>query len=157
MEMKLTASMTRQYGQSTVSFGCEQIFTIDNPSKLEQAYDRLTERIANQFEHFEKSGLVNHRDEGDVSQFKKPNAGLVEYDVKSIVKVVSEGTTLYKAKTHAAKYAKHGVPIYQEIVDEFELDKVLNGEYGVSYKPGEVTVTVDETGKHKKAVSFRGL
>lgn len=143
--VKLTASLTRNYGAVSASFGAEIIIDGGSPETTNSGYALLLDIIGAQFDHFESAVL--HKTIPDPAIFDAKGAGAKPEIIECETMVVEtyQGKTVYKVR--GGRFTKFGVPIYPEVLSQYrDLDKLAVGS---QYNMKGWKMAVDVSGKPK--------
>lgn len=144
-QIKLEASITRNYGRVQASFGAEIIITEPNPTTINEGYAVLNDIINGQFAHYESANL--HLTPPNPSVYDGKNAGTETETLDCLQMFVSaaKGKTYYFIT--GGRYTKHGVPIWPEVLTKQRDLKLL--EVGKTYNMAGWRMKVSVSGNPK--------
>lgn len=155
---KLSVTITRNYGPFSFAWSME-----DTPELLETRgdmhteYDKLYKRLYAEIDKFEREQL------GDLSirwGAPSPGAGTSAqseqwYTIDKLYWKVDGDKRMLRVTTKEPNFAKWGVAVYQEVIDQFALAQYMGESTSKEALQGRVKVSTIN-GK-SKAVEFEGL
>lgn len=149
VEYTVKATITRNYGAVSASFGADLTVKLDANMTTNQAYALLMDIINDQFAHYESANL--HLTKADPAVYDNKGAG-AKPELADCEKMTVE---LYKEKpsykVFGGRFMKFGVPIYPEVLSLYrDLDKL---EVGTTYSMKGWKMAVDLT-KSAKVVQL---
>lgn len=153
-------AIKRDYGTFAVEFSINMKgVEFSDERDLQRKYDWLAGAMLEQVREFENEKVY------DVIALPLPVANqqvqkdIEQYTLKEFRKEVKSGKVHYLAVSTTGKFCKHGVAVYDEVVEEFGIDAIFGeGEFVWSPAEGQqVNFMADVSSKYKKAISFDGL
>lgn len=148
--VKLTCAITRKYGSIEATFGAEIIVADGSPNTMRSGYALLEDIVAEQFDHYEKTGLPQTNMPNVGKPYDNPKAGTEIEDATFFQINQTNGKRTFKFFT--VRYSKWGVNVYSEVLgDILPLDSM---EVGKKYKADIFRLKIDVNGKAPKVVAI---
>lgn len=152
--IRLSATITRNYGRVSASFGAEQDVEVASDMEAARRYDELLGLVHFQFEEFEANMLRNEGRDASVPVPNMPGQSEVFTAAKFVLEVKQGGKRFYSIQTKEPAFSQYGIPCYPEFLDNYpELVQQLGNDFTVDL-PAGTKVKVDKSGKFKKAVAL---
>ena len=147
--VKLTCSITRNYGAVSATFGAEVIIKGDSSEPPRQGYAVLMDIIHEQFDHYESAVLHKSVPEQPTYDQKGNGTRPEIVDCKELICALEKGEIVYKIT--GGKFSKYGVRIWPEVLEQY---RDLRGfQAGKSYNMTGWKMAVD-TSKAAKVVQL---
>lgn len=153
-KVNLSASITRNYGALSATFGASMEFEVDARNTAGQSYYKLVTLIHHQFDEFEANQIKGEVSVNPPGQTRDNTPKLEVFTALSIVKDVVKGEERFYIITAEAAYAKHGVTCYPEFLKAHGLVEAMNGRNILEF-PAGTTVKIDKSTKYVKAVELK--
>lgn len=135
--VNFTASITRNYGKMSATFGASYEKEVKGTDDSRQAYEALLIMIAVQFDEFEAGNIAKHHPEND-----QKSAALEEKQVDKIELTIWKGKKVPRVFTSDTRFSKFGIPVYDDELVKL-CETIMKGELSIDLKGAGVMVKYD--------------
>jgi hypothetical protein len=148
-QIVVKATISRNYGPFSVSFGIEREVEVTNGGDILTQYNLLCDVIEAQIHDYEVNRLpkMPAAPSKGIEADSKPQPAKW-YPASKLLLNVSKGKKMYNIiPGNLPKYSQYGVPVYfdsQSDLDEAAAKHMLAGEFSVSF-PAGMMVLIDES------------
>lgn len=149
----LSASITRNYGKLSVTFGASGEFNISQVGiTVMGGYQELQEAINAQFDHYETHVLPKEQfDRGG----HEVVTGLQYFAGVEVVKNQKGKDITYAVRTQETKFAKFGCALY-ELIEQYPKLKELVDKGGAYRFKKPLRVKIDMSGNYPRVLEIEG-
>lgn len=151
-KIKLSASITRNYGRVGATFGAETETEVSGDMDASRQWLELVGLIHFQFEEFEANILKTEARDVSPATGNLPGNRETFKATFFTLEVKQGGKKFYSIQTEEPAFSRFGAACYPDFLERYpSLVNDLAGDYKLALPPGTL-VTVDKSGKHKKCV-----
>lgn len=145
--MKVTAQVTRHYGDVTLTYGLEADYLVHEPGQLQYAFDELRSMVENQHELAQAN-----RPELSPQKLKDHISANEEIILCTHVrKEFVDGKD--RIRVIGGEYTKHGVAVYDEYMEKLGINPAALG-YGDTPYAHHILIQVNGRGNPKRAIAI---
>lgn len=154
-QMSFRLGMKRNYGKHEVYFELGEVVEVGSGHERQAAFDNLLVQLKDQIRHYEEIELPFTKlphDDGSAASAVSHN-GTDSFILEKIVVESYQGKRRVKAV--GGNYSKWGVPCYEGVVTDLDLDSLAYGEHHQFAKLKLTVIAEMENGKPKRVRSIK--